>query len=125
MKELVIISGKGGTGKTSITASFGLLAKGNVMADCDVDAADLHILAHTSVFHEEEFYGGVEAEIDPERCTQCGACVEACRNANRGALVFGNLNDPSSEVSKLLANGGARALREDLGTNPKVFYIGI
>jgi molybdopterin-containing oxidoreductase family iron-sulfur binding subunit len=53
------------------------------------------------------------------------ACVEACRNANRGAIVFGNLNDPSSEVSKLVANARVRALREDLGLNPKVFYIGL
>ena len=46
MKELVVISGKGGTGKTSITASFAYLAENNVLADCDVDAADLHILVH-------------------------------------------------------------------------------
>jgi len=53
------------------------------------------------------------------------ACVEACRNANQGALVFGDLNDSSSQVSKLVAEGRVRALREDLGTNPKVFYIGL
>lgn len=53
------------------------------------------------------------------------ACVEACRKANRGAMVFGDLNDPSSEVSKLLANSVAHGLREDLGTKPKVFYIGL
>ena len=79
MKELVIISGKGGTGKTSLTASFGYLAQGNVMADCDVDAADLHILAHPEVLHEEDFSGGLRAVIDPERCTRCGSCREACR----------------------------------------------
>lgn len=79
MKEIVIISGKGGTGKTSLTASFGFLAEGNVMADCDVDAADLHILAHPKVWHEEDFSGGLSAVIDPERCTQCGSCREACR----------------------------------------------
>lgn len=79
MKEIVIISGKGGTGKTSLTASFGFLARGNVMADCDVDAADLPILAQPEVHHEEEFSGGLRAVIDPQRCTECGACREACR----------------------------------------------
>jgi len=53
------------------------------------------------------------------------ACVEACRKANQGAIVFGDLNDASSEVSKLVANTRARALREDLGLHPKVFYIGL
>ena len=61
MKELVIISGKGGTGKTTLTASFAFLAGDNVLADCDVDAADLHILAHPRVTHEEDFFGGVKA----------------------------------------------------------------
>jgi MinD superfamily P-loop ATPase len=77
--ELVIISGKGGPGKTSITASFGHLARDNVMADCDVDAADLHILADPDTTHEEDFLGGVLARIDPEQCTECGACYDACR----------------------------------------------
>jgi len=53
------------------------------------------------------------------------ACVEACSKANRGALVFGNLNDPSSGVSQLVAGNSVRGLREDLGTKPKVFYIGL
>jgi molybdopterin-containing oxidoreductase family iron-sulfur binding subunit len=84
--------------------------------------------------HEWNSTYPVRAHGVSEGCTFCShrvdrggepACVEACRNANRGAIVFGNLNDPSSEVSKLLAEGRARALREDLGTNPKVFYIGL
>jgi len=79
MKELVIISGKGGTGKTTLTASFAFLAHDNVLADCDVDAADLHILAHPEVRHSEDFYGGVKARIDPEKCTHCGICAENCR----------------------------------------------
>jgi MinD superfamily P-loop ATPase len=79
MKELVIISGKGGTGKTTLTACFAFLAKDNVLADCDVDAADLHILAHPAVIHEEEFRGGAKAFIDPEKCVKCGECSQACR----------------------------------------------
>jgi MinD superfamily P-loop ATPase len=79
MKELVIISGKGGTGKTSLTACFAFLAKDKVLADCDVDAADLHILAHPKTIHEEDFRGGAKARIDAERCSQCGVCRESCR----------------------------------------------
>ena len=79
MKELVVISGKGGTGKTTLTASFAFLAKDAVLADCDVDAADLHILAHPRVIHEEDFRGGAKAAIDLQKCVKCGACTEACR----------------------------------------------
>jgi MinD superfamily P-loop ATPase len=79
MKELVIISGKGGTGKTSLTASFGYLARDNVLSDCDVDAADLHILAQPDIRHEEEFFGGQKARIDLEKCSECGLCRESCR----------------------------------------------
>ncbi len=79
MKELVIISGKGGTGKTTLTACFAFLAKENLLADCDVDAADLHILAHPQVIQEEDFRGGVKAFIDSQKCVECGACSEACR----------------------------------------------
>lgn len=79
MKELVIISGKGGTGKTTLTACFAFLARAKVLADCDVDAADLHILAHPKRLHEEDFRGGVKARIDAEKCSQCGTCRESCR----------------------------------------------
>lgn len=93
MKEIVIISGKGGTGKTSLTASFAYLAQDCVIADCDVDAADLHLLAAPKVLHEEAFYGGVKAAIDPARCTQCGKCTEACRY---GAVSDDFMVDPLS-----------------------------
>ena len=79
MKELVIISGKGGTGKTSVVASFAALAERPVLADCDVDAADLHLVLAPTVRHEEDFSGGKQARILPERCTGCGTCVELCR----------------------------------------------
>jgi MinD superfamily P-loop ATPase len=79
MKELVVISGKGGTGKTTFTAAFAVLAQQAVLADCDVDAADLHVLLHPTIQYREEFKSGVTAFIDPEKCTHCGKCQELCR----------------------------------------------
>ncbi|MFC1669578.1 4Fe-4S binding protein [Spirochaetota bacterium] len=79
MKELVVISGKGGTGKTSIVASFAALAEDKVMADCDVDAADMHLILNPSVKIEEDFEGGKEAILDRGKCTECGRCMEVCR----------------------------------------------
>ncbi|MEW6443786.1 MAG: ATP-binding protein [bacterium] len=79
MRELVVISGKGGTGKTSIVASFALLAGEAVLADCDVDAADLHLVLCPEVKRRETFRSGHEAVIRPERCTGCGACLDLCR----------------------------------------------
>jgi MinD superfamily P-loop ATPase len=77
-KTVVIISGKGGTGKTSLTASFALLAKNAVLADCDVDAADLHLLLKPNVREEHRFVSGEMASIDPSKCTSCGRCADAC-----------------------------------------------
>jgi len=80
MKEIVVISGKGGTGKTSFTASLALLAgKNAVIADCDVDAADMHLLMKPVVKTSENFFSGVVAEIDPNKCTNCGICADKCR----------------------------------------------
>ncbi|MGQ9609705.1 MAG: ATP-binding protein [bacterium] len=79
MKQIAIISGKGGTGKTILTASFASLAKSKVMADCDVDAADLHLLLHPNIIESHEFSGGKTANIDKEICIRCGKCIELCR----------------------------------------------
>ena len=79
MKEVVVLSGKGGTGKTSIVASFAALAENKVMVDCDVDAADLHLLLQPKIREEHEFWSGASAAIDERRCTQCGLCAESCR----------------------------------------------
>jgi MinD superfamily P-loop ATPase len=79
MKEIVVLSGKGGTGKTSIVASFASLARSKVLADCDVDAADLHLLLEPKVKEEKEFWSGQVAFIDAEKCTECGLCQELCR----------------------------------------------
>ena len=79
MKELVVISGKGGTGKTSIVASFAALAENAVLADCDVDAADLHLVLEPRIVKRSQFSGGSRARIMPGHCTACGKCEEVCR----------------------------------------------
>jgi len=79
MKELVVISGKGGTGKTSVVASFAALAKRAVLADCDVDAADLHLILKPDIHRREQFSGGKKARIKPGHCIACGKCEELCQ----------------------------------------------
>ena len=79
MKELVVISGKGGTGKTSIVASFADLAKNAVFADCDVDAADLHLVLQPKIKQKYDFSGGKRASIVAQKCSGCGKCQELCR----------------------------------------------
>ncbi len=79
MKELVVISGKGGTGKTSVLASFAALAGNAVIADCDVDAADLHLVLTPDIKRREEFRSGHEAVIRQKDCIRCGACLAHCR----------------------------------------------
>jgi MinD superfamily P-loop ATPase len=78
MKQIVILSGKGGTGKTVVTASFTALADQPVAADCDVDAADLHLVLDPKVKDQGDFTGPVEPDIDSDLCTGCGLCVEKC-----------------------------------------------
>ena len=79
MKEIVIISGKGGTGKTSLVAAFAALAERNVLADCDVDAADLYLVLEPRIEHREPFRSGKVARIRSGHCTACGKCEEVCR----------------------------------------------
>jgi MinD superfamily P-loop ATPase len=79
VKQLTIVSGKGGTGKTTIAAAFAALAENKVMVDCDVDAADLHLLLRPRVLKQEKYYGGRSPQVDLDKCTQCGLCTEVCR----------------------------------------------
>ena len=79
MKEIVVISGKGGTGKTTITAALASLVKRKVMADCDVDAADLHLILNPDIKQQNDFFSGKTAYVRQEDCTQCGKCVEVCQ----------------------------------------------
>ena len=92
MKEIVVISGKGGTGKTSIVASFAALANNAVFADCDVDAADLHLILQPNIKQTHDFSGGKRASVIKEKCIGCGKCEEVC---NFDAALF---NGPANDV---------------------------
>jgi MinD superfamily P-loop ATPase len=92
LKEVVVISGKGGTGKTSIVASFAALAKNAVLADCDVDAADLHLILQPDIRQSLDFSGGKRASIITDKCIGCGKCNEVC---NFDAVTF---NGPANDV---------------------------
>jgi len=85
MKQLTVLSGKGGTGKTSITACFAVLAKNAVVVDCDVDAPDLHMLLHPEVIKTQKFMGSKLAVLDKAKCIKCGLCRENC---NFGAIAI-------------------------------------
>ncbi len=78
MKQMTVLSGKGGTGKTTVTACFAALSENAVFADCDVDANNLHLLLTPEVKETVEFKGLKMAVIDPDRCTRCGRCVDLC-----------------------------------------------
>ena len=92
IREIVVISGKGGTGKTSLTAAFAALAENAVLADCDVDAADLHLILNPKVRETRDFSGGRIARIRAEACIGCQRCAEICRF---GAV---RLSDISNDV---------------------------
>ncbi len=79
MKQIVVISGKGGTGKTIIAGAFAALAKNKIMADCDVDAADLHLLLQPKIRERREFKSGKTAKIDKKLCQRYGRCNAVCR----------------------------------------------
>ncbi len=79
MKQILVISGKGGTGKTVLTSSLAALARGAVLADCDVDAANLHLVLHPVVKEVQDFWSGQKAAIDYEQCINCGRCLSLCR----------------------------------------------
>lgn len=99
--DLVVVSGKGGTGKTSVVAAFASLARRVALADCDVDAADLHLVLGPTVRHRWPFSGGRTAQAAPERCDGCGACVDLCRyQALRVAPTTGRV-----EVSEVGCEG--------------------
>jgi len=114
MKQIVVISGKGGTGKTVIAASFAALAKNKVMADCDVDAADLHLLLHPSIKETREFRGGKTAVINKNKCNECSKCIEVCRFEAIKDFVVDPISCEGCGVCFHICPEGAIEMREDL-----------
>ncbi|GEA15893.1 MAG: hypothetical protein PWR22_2068 [Moorella sp. (in: firmicutes)] len=123
MQELLVISGKGGTGKTSIVAALAALAEDKVLADCDVDAADLHLLLRPEVESVNEFYGSNKAVTDAGRCTGCGRCIEVCRfgaitkadNGSRGSVFqVDSLSCEGCGVCTLTCPAGAITMKPNL-----------
>lgn len=102
MKEITVISGKGGTGKTSLVASLVSLAEKPVVADCDVDAADLHLVLDPRVKQANDFIGGKSAEIIPDKCANCGKCFKLCRF---GAVVKDENKKPSYAIDRIACEG--------------------
>lgn len=102
MIEIVIISGKGGTGKTSVAASLAVLAERAVVADCDVDAADMHLILKPHIKKTADFTGGKSAGIIPGKCNSCGKCHEICRF---GAIVKDARQQPSYFIDRIACEG--------------------
>jgi len=98
IKTMTIVSGKGGTGKTSLAAAFAVLAKPVVLADCDVDAANLHLVLSSEVKERQDFYAMPVARIRQEDCTGCGMCKDLCRY---DAIKVNDLDPPEYEVDPL------------------------
>lgn len=79
MNEIVILSGKGGTGKTSLSAAFATISNKTIVADCDVDAANLHLILQPVNYYDRNFTTGHKAVIEYTTCTNCGLCIDYCR----------------------------------------------
>lgn len=115
MKQIVVISGKGGTGKTVITGAFAALAKNHVMADCDVDAADLHLLLQPKIKFRQDFRSGLSAVIDKKICQQCAKCIAACRfNAIGDSFVIDHVSCEGCGFCSHICPVGAIKMEENL-----------
>ena len=115
MKQIVIISGKGGTGKTVLTASFAALSKNKVMADCDVDAADLHLLLHPAIKERHEFRSGKTAVINKDLCEECGECIRVCRfEAVKEDFIVDSISCEGCAVCSFICPSGAIRMEENV-----------
>ncbi|RDV84028.1 ATP-binding protein [Ammonifex thiophilus] len=94
MKEIVVLSGKGGTGKTTLTGVFATLGRRAVLADADVDASNLHLILNPVKEYEEPFYGSQQPVVDQNKCTRCGVCTQLCRF---DAIYYGEVDELNCE----------------------------
>jgi MinD superfamily P-loop ATPase len=108
MKQITVVSGKGGTGKSTLVASLSQLVQEKMLADCDVDAPNLHILLNGSLLKQEDYYGAQAAVIDPALCVKCGQCRTVCRfNAINEALEIVPLHCEGCGACGLVCPTGA------------------
>ncbi len=119
MRKLLILSGKGGTGKTTTAAAFIRFSEAKAFADCDVDAPNLHLVTHTDAEPERaDFLGSQKAAIDPEKCVGCGACRQACRfdaiACENGRCAVNEYLCEGCGVCEFVCPNGAAALRDDV-----------
>jgi MinD superfamily P-loop ATPase len=114
MKEVVVLSGKGGTGKTSIVGSFAALAESKVLVDCDVDAADLYLLLQPTTREKHEFWSGQVAFIDEEKCIHCGVCCELCRFKAITDFTVDRVSCEGCGFCSLICPAQAITMREDM-----------
>jgi len=115
VKQLVILSGKGGTGKTVIAASFASLAKNKVMADCDVDAADLHLLLDPTIKERHPLKSGVSANINKKLCKECGKCIISCRfNAINEDFVVDPISCEGCKICSFICPENAIDMKENI-----------
>ena len=115
VKQLTVLSGKGGTGKTTLVASLAVLAQKAVVVDCDVDAPDLHLLLEPTVIRKQEFKGSKLAVIDETKCIKCGLCLEECRfDAIKENIEVDPLACEGCGVCEVICPQGAITLREQV-----------
>ncbi len=121
MKQLLVLSGKGGTGKTTISASFAKLSNAKCVADCDVDAPNLHLLSNISKETSPQitpFFGGDKAIVDMKKCVACGKCVEFCKfeavKIQNGEACVNEFSCEGCGVCELVCEHGAITLQADI-----------
>lgn len=117
MKQLTIISGKGGTGKTTITSAFAHYEENVIIADSDVDAADLHLILEPKIQHQEPYVGGSVAWIDRSKCTQCGICVDMCRYVAIHNYEVDPISCEGCKVCTYVCPEGAAKMQERVSGN--------